>query len=220
MSDFVLYNYFRSSTSYRARIALHWKGIAFEYKPVHLLNNGGEQHSPEFRKINPMGGVPALVHKGQVLSQSRAIIDYLDEVHPTPPLYPQDPFLRARVRQICDSINCEIHPLTNLRVTQYLEKNFKLNAGDKEAWAQHWNQLGLTAVEKLLQSTAGKYSVGDQITAADCFVVPHVFSAKRLNVDLSPYPALLRVNEGCLKLKAFEDSHPHRQLDTPPELRT
>jgi maleylacetoacetate isomerase/maleylpyruvate isomerase len=219
MSDFVLYNYYRSSTSYRARIALYWKGLSFEYKPVHLLNNGGEQHSPEYRKINPMGGIPALIHQGKVLAQSRILIDYLDDIHPLPPLYPKDAFARGQVRQICDMINCEIHPLTNLRVTQLLEKKFHASAEDKEAWTHHWNKEGLSAVEKLLLTTAGKYSYGDQVTAADLFVVPHIFSAKRFNVDLSPYPTLLRINEECLKLKQFQDAHPHRQPDTPPDLK-
>jgi len=219
MSDFTLYNYYRSSTSYRVRIALNFKKIPYDYKAVHLLNNGGEQHSPEYRKINPIGGVPALVHQGKVISQSRAIIEYLDMIHPEPKLLPSSAYEKALVNQLCDNINCEIHPLQNLRVMKSLEQKFAATPAQKDEWIQFWNREGLSACEKILQTTAGRYCLGDQLTMADLFVVPHLFSANRFKVDLSPYPYLLRINEECLKLEEFQLAHPHRQPDTPAELR-
>jgi maleylacetoacetate isomerase/maleylpyruvate isomerase len=218
-SDFVLYNYFRSSTSYRVRIALNLKNIIFQYKPIHLLNNGGEQHSAEYRAINPMGGVPSLVHNGKVLSQSRAILEYLDEVLPSPALLPSGAYEKAKVRQICDNINCEMHPLMNLRVTQYLEKNFAMTEQQKNQWMQNWSSQGFLAIEKILFQTAGKYSYGDQITLADIFLIPQIFSALRFNIDLGPYPIIRKINEECLKLAAFQKAHPYRQVDTPEELK-
>ena len=219
MSDLVLYNYFRSSTSYRVRIALNLKGLSYTYKPVHLLNNGGEQHSPEYRKINPLGGVPSLVHQGKIISQSRAIIEYLDQINPEPALLPKDAYQRAEMNQLCDNINCEIHPLSNLRVMQMLEKKFLATSEQKEEWIRHWNNEGLSASEKILQKTAGIFCIGDQITMADLFLIPHLFSAKRLQVDLSPYPIMQKINENCLKLNAFQVAHPHRQVDTPADLK-
>ena len=216
---FTLYSYFRSSTSYRARIALHHKNINFEYKPVHLLDEGGQQNKPEYRELNPMGGVPTLVHGPHVISQSRAIIEYLDYLLSQNPLQPEDLFLRARMRQICDNINCEMHPLSNLRVTQYLEREWQKDEPARIAWIHHWYKIGLSATEKLLEDTAGTYAIGSEVTMADLFLVPHIFTSNRFKVPLENYPILRRVTENALKLPAFEKAHPFRQPDTPAEMR-
>lgn len=221
MSQLKLYNYFRSSTSYRVRIALHLKKLEFDYKPIHLLNNGGEQHSAEYRALNPVGGVPTLVHGDKVISQSFAIIEYLDEAFPqTYQLLPQDPYLKAKVRQVCENINADIHPLQNLKLMQYLEKKHGYTQDQKDEWAQKWIQEGWAATEKILTATAKIYSFGEQVTAADLFIVPQIFSSLRFKVDMSKYPLLSKINDNCLKLEAFQKSHPSKQIDTPPEART
>ena len=219
MSDITLYNYFRSSTSYRARIALHYKNIPFEYKPVHLVNKDGEQNSAEYLKLNPAGEVPTLVHAGKVIAQSFAIIEYLDEVYNSPALFPKDAYHRAKVRQFCENINSFIHPLGNLKVQQYLEKKHGYTTEDKNAWVAHWTAKGLTATEKILSEFSGKYCFGDEITAADLFLVPQVFSSERFGVDLKPYSKIRAVNENCLQIDAFKKAHPLRQIDTPEENR-
>jgi len=166
-----------------------------------------------------MGGVPTLVHQGVAIAQSRAILEYLEEIHPTPALMPQSALARAQVKQICDNINCEIHPLQNLRVMQLLENKFSATAMQKQEWIQHWNHEGLKACESLLTKTAGQFSFGEELTLADVFLVPHIFSANRFKVDLSPFPTIVRINEACLKLRAFQLAHPFGQMDTPPELK-
>ncbi len=221
MSQIKLYNYFRSSTSYRVRIALHLKKIDFEYKPIHLLNSGGEQHSPEYRALNPVGGVPTLVHDNKVISQSFAIIEYLDEAFPqTYQLLPQDPYLKAKIRQVCENINADIHPLQNLKLMQYLEKKHGYTQDQKDEWAQIWINQGLAATEKILATTTKTYAFGEEITAADLFIVPQIFSSLRFKVDMSKYPLLSKINDNCLKLEAFQKSHPSKQIDTPPEARS
>ncbi|WP_415061321.1 maleylacetoacetate isomerase [Bdellovibrio sp.] len=217
MSSLTLYNYFRSSTSYRARLALHIKGLEFDYKPISLLK--GEQHSPEYRKINPLGGVPTLVHNGKVIPESFAIMEYLDEVFPKPALFPQDAYLRARVRQVCEVINSFMHPLGNLKTLQYLEKHDGYSQERKEAWVQHWAAQGLETLETTLKEFSGTYSFGDQITMADLFLIPQLLTCTRFNVDISKYPTLIKINENCLKLEAFQKSHPFKQIDTPEEFR-
>lgn len=214
-----LYNYFRSSTSYRVRIALYHKGLPFEYKAVHLLNNGGEQHSPEYRKLNPQGEIPTLVHEGRPIAQSLAIIEYLEEVFPQKPLFPQDPFTRAKVRQFCENINAFIHPLSNLKVLQYLEKNHGYDQKQKEVWIQHWAGLGFAATEKLLQESAGDFCFGDKVTAADLFLIPQVFSVKRFHVDMQAYPLIRKIESNCLKLEAFQKAGPGNQPDTPTDFK-
>jgi maleylacetoacetate isomerase/maleylpyruvate isomerase len=219
MASLVLYNYFRSSASYRTRIALHHKGLNFEYKPVHLLNNGGEQHSGEYKKLNPQAEVPTLVHDGKIISQSVAIIEYLDEVFPQHPLYPKDSFKKAKVRQFCEIINSFIQPLGNLKVIQYLENVHQYNQAKKEDWVSFWSTAGFTSLEKILETENGKYCFGDQITAADCFLIPQVFTAKRYNVKLDAFPHCRRVVDNCNELEAFKKAHPLRQIDTPAENR-
>jgi len=218
MEKVILYNYFRSSTSYRVRIALNHKGIQYDYKPIHLLNNGGEQHSPEFRRINPQGEVPALVHRGKVIAQSMAIVEYLEEVFPNCPLLPvNDPWARSRVRQICENINSFLHPVNNLKILQYLEAKHGYDLAQKEVWFQHWAQQGLEALEKLIGETHGKFCMGDTLTLADTFLIPQLFSCKRFKVDLSSYSILNKINENCQPLESFKKSHPMMQPDTPKE---
>lgn len=220
MNTVKLYNYFRSSTSYRVRIALNLKKINFEYIPVHLLNNGGEQNASEYRNINPIGGVPTLMVNEKSISQSMAIIEYLDEAFPqTYPLFPKDLFLKAKVRQVCENINADIHPLQNLKVTQYLETKLQLNEEQKKVWLHKWIADGLTATENILKNTSGKFSFGNEITAADLFLVPQLFTAERFKLDLSPFPTLVRIQNECLSHDAFKTAHPYRQPDTPNDLK-
>lgn len=220
MQNLILYNYFRSSTSYRVRIALALKGVTYEYKPVHLLNNGGEQNAESYRNLNPLGGVPTLVDADQTISQSLAIIEYLDEKHPQiNPLFPKNIFLKAKVRQFCELINADLHPLQNLKVMQFLDKQFGLTAEQKQLWLNKWIHSGLTAAEKTIESFAGKYCFGDTITAADLFLIPQVFSAKRFNIDTSNYKILEKINSNCESLDAFKKAHPYRQIDTPADLK-
>lgn len=216
MSDLKLYNYFRSSTSYRARIALELKNLNYSYIPVHLINNGGEQNSEAYRNLNPMGGVPTLEHNGKHISQSFAIIEYLDEVFNTGvQLLPSDPYLRAKVRQVCEMINADIHPLQNLKVTNYLEKEMHIVADSKQIWLNHWISDGLSALEKTLQPLAGDFCFGNSVTAADVLLIPQLFTANRFKVDFSRLKTLVRVFENCEKLEPFKKAHPYRQPDTP-----
>lgn len=216
--EFILYTYFRSSTAYRTRIALNLKGIVYEQRAVHLLEDGGQQHKPEYRSLNPAGEVPTLIHNGKSLSQSFAIIEYLDEVFPTPPLFPSSPFERAKVRQICEQINCGIHPIANLKVQQYLTNELKLSEEQKTQWIKHWITIGMDALEKLLSETAGQHAFGNNLTAADLFIAPQVFSSKRFGVTLENYPIIERINNSAMKIDAFNKAHPHVQPDTPSEL--
>jgi maleylacetoacetate isomerase len=216
MSQILLYNYFRSSTSYRARLALHHKNIPFEYKAISLLK--GEQRSEEYLKLNPMGGVPTLVHDGHVIAESFAIIEYIEEVFPQNPLLPKDVVKRAQIRQACEFVNADIHPLGNLKIQKYLSENGFTDT-QKEAWLQHWFGTGLAALEKLLTKYAGKYCFGDEITLADIFMVPQYMSAARFGLDMSKFKLLTKINDNCLQLETFKKSHPFRQIDTPDDLR-
>lgn len=220
MSNLSLYNYFRSSTSYRVRIALELKELKYDYRPVHLVANGGEHNLPAYRQLNPIGGVPTLVHNGKVISQSFAIIQYLDEIFPQPmPLFSEDAFENAKIRQLCEIINAEIHPLQNLKVTQYLESQLKADSEQKGKWLHKWISEGLKAFEESLLPFAGKYCFGDRVTAADLFLIPQLFSSLRFGVDVSGYRKLAQINENCLLLEAFKNAHPHRQPDTPTDLK-
>ncbi|XP_060118731.1 maleylacetoacetate isomerase isoform X2 [Heteronotia binoei] len=208
----VLYSYFRSSCSWRVRIALALKGIAYDHAPVNLVKDGGQQLSPEFCSVNPMQQVPALRIDGITLSQSLAIIEYLEETQPNPRILPQDPKKRAQVRMISDLIASGIQPLQNLTVLQQF--------GEKKLeWAQQCISHGFKALEQVLQETSGRYCVGDEVSMADLCLVPQVYNAERFKVDLTPYPTLRRINKALLELEEFQTSHPSRQPDTPPELR-
>ncbi len=220
MENLILYNYFRSSTSFRVRIALNLKQLKFEYRPVHLLNNGGEQNQTTYRQINPLGGVPTLVHNGFTLAQSSVIIDYLDEAFPhTVPLYPKDINKKFLIKQFCQIINADTHAYGNLKTLKYLEAQLKISEEDRKTWTQHWIQSGLSACEKMLVNTAGLFCFGNEITAADLFLIPQMVTAERFGVDITTFPKAYQIYQHCLKQPAFIAAHPFRQIDTPAELR-
>lgn len=212
-----LFTYFRSSAAYRVRIALNLKALPYEAVPVHLLRNGGEQLGEAFRKINPGALLPALEDDGALLTQSLAIIEYLDEAHPGPAaaLLPADPAGRARVRALAMTIACDTHPLSNLRVLKYLVHTLKLDEEAKLAWIRHWMQLGLATFEAHLARDAatGEFCHGDTPTLADCCLVPQVFNAQRFEIDLAPYPNIARICANCAALPAFQAAHPSQQAD-------
>ncbi len=211
-----LYSYFRSSASYRVRIGLHYKGLHFEYIPVHLIKDGGQQHSPEYRRINPMGHVPALDHEGFLVAESVAILDYVDQMFPMKPLFLSHPKERARVLQVCEWINSGIQPLQNLKVNQYFEKEFGHSKSDVERWNQHWITRGLESLEKMLVSSAGSYCFGGEFSAADCFLVPQCFAARRFGVRVDDFPVIARIEASCLKMEAVKKAHPEKQPDYQP----
>lgn len=209
-----LYNYWRSSASWRVRIALEVKGIAYEYVPVHLLEGGGQQHGEAHRSRNPMRQVPVLeVEEGGVvhhLGQSLAICEWLEERFPEPALLPKDSFARAMARQIAESINSGIQPLQNLGVQQHV----KAIGADEKAWATHWITRGLEAVETLVARSAGRYCVGDQVTIADACLVPQLYAARRFaTVDAERYPSLVRIESALAELPAFRRAHADAQPD-------
>jgi len=207
-----LYSYFRSSAAYRVRIALNLKGLPYEMDFVHLTKDGGRQHSAEFNAINPAKLVPALrLDSGDVLTQSLAIIDYLDETHPQPPLLPVDPVQRAKVRAVALTIACDIHPIDNLRVLQYLKRTLKHEQSDIDAWYHHWIIQGFNAIEAAI--APGPYCFGAQVTLADVFLVPQVFNARRLKLPLEAFPKIVAVESACLKLAAFDKARPENQPD-------
>lgn len=211
-----LYSYFRSSASYRVRIALNWKGLHFDYIPVHLVKGGGEQNQPAFRGLNPMGHVPALEHEGFVVAESVAIIEYLDMLFPRKALFPLEPRDRARVLQICEVLNSGIQPLQNLKVNQFLENEFGHSKADVERWNRHWIEKGLTSLEKILANCSGTYTYGGEFTAADCFLVPQCFAARRFGVRIEDFPIISRVEEGLLKWPEVIAAHPEKQPDYTP----
>ena len=210
-----LYNYFRSSASFRVRIALNLKGLPYEYAVVHLTKGGGQQFAPEFRAINPDALIPVLDDEGQRLTQSLAIVEYLEETHPEPPLLPTAPLERAYVRAIALGIACEIHPLNNLRVLRYLVRDLKVTDGQKDAWYRHWVQEGLAAIEARLvaENRCGRYALGSQVTLADVVIVPQIFNAKRFDCRLDHVPTVMRIFDHCMELPAFVDAQPARQPD-------
>jgi maleylacetoacetate isomerase len=207
-----LYSYFRSSAAYRVRIALNLKGLPYEMVPIHLTKDGGRQHTPEFRAVNPQARVPALVlSNGEILTQSLAIIEYLEEVHPKPPLLPADPVGRAKSRAIAQMIACDIHPLNNLITLQYLKRQLKHEQADIDTWYHHWIIEGFTALEGLL--TSDPYACGHTVTLADIFLVPQVANARRLKVPLEKFPKIVGVDAACQKIPAFDKAKPENQPD-------
>ncbi|SFB38213.1 maleylpyruvate isomerase [Collimonas sp. OK607] len=212
----VLHNYFRSSSSYRVRIALNLKGLPFEYAAVHLNRNGGEQFQTEFKTLNPQGLVPVLRDQGLNVSQSLAILEYLEEKYPHPPLLPQAIEDRAYVRQLALAIACEIHPISNLRVLKFLTGTLGLSEESKGMWVKHWTEIGLSALEsELAHSTKrGRYCFGDVPTIADCCLVPQLFNARRFAIDLSQYPTLTTIDAACQELSEFQRAHPQCQPDS------
>ena len=211
-----LYSYFRSSASYRVRIALHWKGLHFDYIPVHLMKDGGQQRKPEYLKVNPMGHVPALEHDGFLIAESVPIIDYVDQMFTYKPLFLSHPKEKARVLQVCEMINSGIQPLQNLKVNQFLEKEMGHSKSDVERWNQHWIERGLESVEKVLQTSAGSYCFGGEFSAADCFLIPQCFSARRFGVKVEKFPIISRIETACLKLEPVQQAHPEKQPDYAP----
>jgi maleylacetoacetate isomerase len=211
----VLHTYFRSSASYRVRIALALKGLPYESVPVHLVRGGGEQHSAAFAALNPAELVPVLVDGEVTLTQSLPIIEYLEEIHPAPALLPPDAPGRARVRAIAQTIACEIHPLNNLRVLQRLEASLGADQKAKSEWYAHWVELGFTALESMLSDSVatGRYCHGDTPTLADCCLVPQLYNAERFGVSLDAYPTLCRIGQTCLELPAFQQASPEAQAD-------
>jgi len=211
-----LHTYFRSSAAYRVRIALNLKDVPYEAMPVHLLRNGGEQLQESYRALNPSALVPTLQDGDVTLTQSLAIIEYLEEKYPLNPLLPTDPAGRARVRALAMDIACDIHPVNNLRVLKYLKHALGVSDEDKNAWYRHWVQLGLEAFEaQLTRSPAtGKFCHGDTPTLADCCLVPQIFNAQRFEVDISAWPTLAAIHARCEELPAFVEAHPSRQADT------
>ena len=210
-----LYTYFRSSAAYRVRIALNLKGLSYQAVPVHLLKGGGEQHQEEYRRINPSGLLPAFQDDWITLTQSMAIIEYLEEAHPTVPLLPQDAPGRARVRELAQIIGCDIHPINNLRVLSYLVKQLGLSEQAKTDWYRHWVIEGFQSLEAHLARDpgAGPFCHGDRPTIADCYLVPQVFNAQRFDIDLAAFPNIARINALCTDLPAFKAAHPSRQPD-------
>jgi maleylacetoacetate isomerase/maleylpyruvate isomerase len=210
-----LYTYFRSSAAYRVRIALNLKGLAFDSVPVHLLQSGGQQHDPAYAALNPNETVPTLDDDGKILIQSLAIIEYLDETHPAPPLLPGTAADRARIRAIAQTIACDIHPINNLRVLQYLTAGFGLSEEQKARWYCHWVERGLQAVEKMLarDCRTGRFCHGDAPTLADCCLVPQVFNAQRFGCSLDGLPTVRRICAACEALDAFARAAPARQPD-------
>ncbi|MEM6184296.1 maleylacetoacetate isomerase [Shewanella vaxholmensis] len=212
-----LYGYWRSSAAYRVRIALNLKGISAEHLSVHLVRDGGEQHKAAYTALNPLELVPTLTLDDELdmdaLSQSLAIIEYLDEIHPQTPLLPASALERAHVRAMALTVACEIHPLNNLRVLQYLTQTLGVDEAAKNTWYHHWVASGFAALETLLIRHSGRYCFGDTVTLADLCLVPQVYNAQRFNVDLTPYPNIMRVWAECNQLEAFADAAPERQAD-------
>jgi maleylacetoacetate isomerase/maleylpyruvate isomerase len=208
-----LFGYWRSTAAYRVRIALHLKGIDFESVPVHLIKNGGEQHANQYSELNPSHLVPTLVDGQLVLNQSMAIIDYIDTKYSEVPLYPQNIEGKAHVQALSLDIACEIHPLNNLRVQQYLTKELDANEDIKLAWTHHWMKIGFSAFEARLLQTAGEFCYGDSVSVADICLVAQVYNANRFNLDMSPYPKIISIIERCNTLPAFIKALPENQED-------
>jgi maleylpyruvate isomerase len=207
-----LYSYFRSSAAYRVRIALNLKGIAYETTAVHLIKDGGHHLRPEFRAVNPQMRVPVLVtDSGERLIQSMAIIEYLDETRPEPPLLPKDALGRAKVRALADLVACDIHPLNNVGPLRYLKNTLRQEQSAIDAWYHHWVIAGFEPLEALLEP--GPYAAGQAVTLADICLVPQVYNARRLKVPLDQFPKILAVEAACLALPAFDRARPENQPD-------
>jgi maleylacetoacetate isomerase len=214
-NDFALYGYFRSSAAFRARIALNLKGITPELRFIHLLKDGGQQHTAEYKTLNPMELIPALVHDGQLITQSLAIMEYLDEIVPAPPILPKDALGRARVREIAYVIACDIHPVNNLRVAQYLNREFSVSAEQQANWQRHWITVGFEALETMLSHSndTGTFCHGDTPTVADICLIPQIFNARRVNLEVERYSTLSRIFAQAMQHPAFDAAQPKNQPD-------
>lgn len=217
MDRLVLYTYWRSSAAYRVRIGLNLKRLAYETVPVHLLRDGGEQLAPAYRAANPQGLVPVLQHGHRLLRQSLAILEYLDEVWPEHALLPATARGRQRVRSLAQIVACDVHPLNNLRVMRYFEREWNVPQAERDTWTRHWMALGFDAFEQLLADNpaTSRYCEGDVPTLADCCLVPQLYNARRFGLDLAPYPTLVRIEQACLALPEFDAARPERQPDAP-----
>ena len=210
-----LHSYFRSSASYRVRIAINLKGLPYTYAPVHLLKDGGQHHTADYQRVNPAQLVPTLVDDGHPIGQSMAIMEYLEETHPEPPLMPRDALGRARVRGLAQSVACEIHPLNNLRVLQYLDNDLKVDEATKATWYRHWITLGFTAIEAMLASdpSTGTFCHGNTPGLADCCLIPQIANSRRFETPLDAFPTIRRIEQACLALDAFAKAAPQLQPD-------
>ncbi|MCB1599056.1 MAG: maleylacetoacetate isomerase [Lysobacterales bacterium] len=220
MTDLIrLYSYWRSSAAYRVRIALNLKGLAYDYQPVHLLAAGGEQRSENYAQLNPQKLIPVLVDGERVIRQSMAIIEYLADVYHGAGyvLMPANARERARVRGISQVIGCDIHPLNNLRVLDYLQSELGADLAQKQAWMRHWMSEGFVALEELLGNnpSTGEFCEGDEPTMADCCLIPQVYNALRYGMDMAPYPTVNRIYERCLQMSEFDLAQPEKQPDAP-----
>jgi maleylacetoacetate isomerase len=208
-----LYSYYRSSAAYRVRIALNIKGLAYETVSVHLTQDGGHNRRPEYQAVNPQMRVPSFVtDAGDVLIQSLAIIEYLDETHPEPPLLPKEPLARAHARALAQIVACDIHPLNNVGPLRYLKRELHQEQSVIDAWYHHWVIDGFTALEALVRP--GPYACGIAVTVADICLVPQIYNARRLNVPLDKFPKIVGIDAACMKLAAFDRARPENQPDT------
>lgn len=218
MSDRLrLYSYWRSSAAYRVRIGLNIKGLPYDVAPVHLLHDGGEQHTGAYRVTNPQGMVPVLQHGHRMLRQSMAILEYLDEMWVQPALLPAVARDRQRVRALAQLVACDIHPLNNLRVMRYFENTWHVPQNERDEWIRYWMVEGLTAFEAMLvdNPSTGPYCDGSMPTLADCCLIPQVYNARRFGIDLAPFPLIERIEQACLELPAFDAARPEVQPDAP-----
>jgi maleylacetoacetate isomerase len=212
---FTLYSYFRSSAAFRVRIALNLKEIDADYRFVHLLKDGGQQHAADYARFNPQELVPTLLHDGRAIGQSLAIMEYLDEIKPEPPLLPKDALGRARVRQLAYIVACDTHPVNNLRVLNYLRDPLGHSGETVTAWMDHWIHLGFNALETMLSNSpeTGRFCHGERPTIADICLIPQLANARRGKLDLNVYPTLLRIEDAAFELPAFEKALPKNQPD-------
>ena len=212
-----LYSYWRSSAAYRVRIGLNLKGLAYEIVPVHLLRDGGEQLTDAFAANNPQKLVPVLQHGQRMFRQSLAILEYVDEVWPSPPLLPATSRERQRVRALAQLVAMDVHPLNNLRVMRYLEREWNVPQAERDSWTRHWIMEGFDAMEALLRDhpATGTFCDGFSPTIADCCLVPQVYNARRFGVDMARYPTISAIEQACLELPEFRDAAPDRQPDAP-----
>lgn len=213
-----LYSYWRSSAAFRVRIGLNLKGLDYETASVHLVRDGGEQHRGEYAALNPQRLVPTLMHGERIIRQSLAILEYIDEVWPTPRLLPMTARDRARVRSLAQLVASDIHPLNNLRVMRYLESDLLVPETRREGWVRHWITEGFGALESLLESdpATGRFCHGDSPGLADCCLVPQAFNARRFGVDMKAFPTISRIDAACQELPAFADAQPQNQPDAQP----
>ena len=220
MQDVKLYTYYRSSAAYRVRIALNIKVIAYQAEYIHLLKDGGQVNTAEYQQINPQKLLPSYREGDDIFTQSLAIIEYIDETHPSPPLLPSSALDRAFVRSLALSIACDIHPLDNLRVLKYLQNKLNIDKKDRDCWYCHWIQEGFTALETRLRqnnvnrkSESSDYCFGKQVTLADICLIPQVYNAIRFKCVLNNYPIINSIYNNCMKLPAFQQASPEQQVD-------